>query len=54
MDEDEKAAWLRMKPMVIFISAEAWEDLQRALKEPPKANERMRRLLTEPSVFERD
>jgi uncharacterized protein (DUF1778 family) len=52
MTEEERAAWLRMKPTKISLSPEAWDAFAKALEEPPVPNERLRRLLNEPSIFE--
>jgi uncharacterized protein (DUF1778 family) len=36
------------------LNAKAWAEFMKALDSPPKEHPRLKRLLTEPSVFDRD
>lgn len=52
MGNEERAAWLRMKPERIVLTATEWENFMAALDAPPKPNKRLMRLMSEPSIFE--
>ena len=43
---------LAMKPEVIKVTPEQMDQIHKILDNPPKPNEKLRKLLTEPSVLE--